>query len=219
MAECCLCASHKPRMKATRSTCADRLRLGVRSNSSASIRRPDARGVVGIEIVGPKILWRSTGIVDEIRWIERRISVVVQDAERFHRSRQAPIHAPAKVQCQRSRNCVVPSHLAAVSFLPHEPRDVVGNRSIAVVGERWRIDCVIRIFTECGGRTNRLSSVGHFVHALHGELIRKEARVVDITRIRRTRGSFPVLRNRSRRSIDLVTDNIRNTTERVCHGV
>ena len=140
-------------------------RFAVRTDAAACVGAPDL-GIVSIEqIACPKIARSAAGVVDEVGAVERGIALVIENGEGLLCGGQSPIREASEIE--RGGCCPghVPSHLAAVGFLPDKPRVVVSDRAVAVVGEIRGIYRIIAVLAKRGRGIGGLAGIWKFIHA------------------------------------------------------
>ena len=129
-------AAHVTRMIAESAACTDRFGLGLGAKATPSVRAPHTCRAGAANVARPPILRRARRVVWEESRVQRRVRVVViEDAEKLARRGQAPIGEAAGRDAGSIRHGRLPSALAAVHLLPHEARDIVSDRAVAIVRE------------------------------------------------------------------------------------
>ena len=153
--------------------------LGLRfaAESAAGICAPHVRRAGAIHITRPPILGGRRG-ARKIGRVQRDgiAVVVIENAEEFARRRQPPVGEAAGVHRGCIRDRVLPGGLAIVRLLPHQARDIVRDRAVAVVGERLRIERVVRVFAKRRRRVGHLTRVRNLQLTRRRHTISREAR-------------------------------------------
>ena len=164
-------------MIAERPAGAGRLALRLRPHAAAGVDAPHLRRIRTVDIARPPILGGARGMARKEGRIQRgRIAeVVVHDAEQLRRRRQAPIRKAARGHAAGPGRRVLPSRLADIDLLPHQARDPVGDRAVAIVGVARRVDRVIGVFAKDRGGIDGLAGIGKFQHARSGHAVGREA--------------------------------------------
>ena len=133
------------------------LRFRVGPDSASCINHPYFCCIVCLSFTCPPVFRLGGGKINRIQgWVEM---VVIIEAEQLNTYREAPVGQVCQCQIAAKSLSVFPGHLASVGFLPHQSRNVIGDRSIPVVGKRGRIDDEIRILSIGGSITVGLSGI------------------------------------------------------------